>query len=134
MKSIMQELITNKSARNQFIKYLFVGGFTAFFEILLYAFLRKVVYLNLTLSNIIATVIATAINFWINRGWSFKSASNLSKSLILYLILFFLNASFSTLAINVMVKLKILDIAAKFITMCMITVWNFVIYRKLIFK
>ncbi|WP_242960795.1 GtrA family protein [Clostridium peptidivorans] len=89
MKSIMKELIINKDSRNQFIKYLFVGVFTAFFELLLYAFLRKVVYLNLTLSNIIAVVIATAINFLINRGWSFKSSSNLSKSLMLYLILFF---------------------------------------------
>lgn len=133
MKNITKELILNKDSRNKFIKYLFVGGFTAFFELLLYAFLRNVVYLNLTLSNITAVVIATAINFLVNRGWSFKSSSNLSRSLILYLILFSFNTIFSTFTIAFMVKLKILDILAKFITICFITVWNFIIYRKMIF-
>lgn len=133
MKSIMKELTINKSSRNKFIRYIFVGGFTAFFELLLYALLRDVVYLSLTLSNITAVVVATAINFLINRGWSFKSSSNLSRSLILYLILFSFNTVFSTYAIAFMVKLRILDIFAKFITMCIVTVWNFIIYRKMIF-
>lgn len=134
MKDTMKELITNRNSRNKFIKYLLVGGFTAFIELLLYVFLRNVVYLNLTLSNITAVVIATAINFLINKEWSFKSSSNLFRSLILYLILFSFNAIFSTLAITFMVNLKILDIVAKFVTMCIITIWNFIIYRKLIFR
>lgn len=134
MKNKIQELINNKNAQKQFIKYLLVGGSTAIFELVLYTLLRKVVCLELSLSNVIAVIIATILNFIINRGWAFKTASNLPRSVMLYLILFFLNTLFSTNAIIFMVNLGLVDIIAKFITMCMITMWNFVFYRNIIFK
>jgi len=130
----INKLINDKAIQKQFIKYLLVGGSTAVFELILYTFLRRVICLDLSLANVIAVIISTILNFVINRGWAFKTASNLNRSIMLYLILFFLNTLFSTKAIIVLVKFGVLDVLAKFITMCMITMWNFVLYRKIIFK
>lgn len=121
-------------AKKQLVKYLLVGGSTAAFELILYAFLRKIVCLDIAVSNITAVIVATTFNFIINRSWSFKVTSNMFRSMILYTILFFMNMFFSTNAIIFMSGLKILDVYAKFITMCMITMWNFVLYRNVIFK
>ncbi|GAA0727789.1 GtrA family protein [Clostridium malenominatum] len=124
----------NKKIQKQFIKYLFIGGATAIFELILYTFLRKIVYLNLSLSNVIAVVMATLLNFTFNRGLAFKAASSFIRSFILYIILFALNTTFSTYAISLMVQWEIGDVIAKLITMGMITLWNFLLYRKVIFK
>lgn len=130
----IKQLIKNKAIQKQFFKYLLVGGSTAIFELMLYTFLRRVICLELSLSNVIAVVIATVLNFIINKGWAFNTVSNLPRSVMLYLILFLLNTYFSTNAIILMVKLGVLDIIAKLFTMCAITMWNFVIYRKVVFK
>lgn len=130
----IHKLISNKEMQKQLIKYLIVGGSSAALELLLFTFLRKVTGLSITISNVTAAVTATAFNFLVNRGWSFKSASNFTRSVILYLILFFLNTVFSTNAIAFMVSLGVFDVLAKLITMGMITMWNFVLYRHVIFK
>jgi putative flippase GtrA len=123
-----------KHAQSQLVKYLIVGASSAIFELLLFTFTRRIVDLNLTSSNVIAVTTATIFNFLVNRGWSFKASSKLTRSLILYLVLFSINIVFSTNAIAVMVKLGVIDIGAKLITMVMITAWNFVLYRLVVFK
>jgi putative flippase GtrA len=127
-------LIKVNEIQKQFLKYLFVGVSSAATELLLFTFFTRIVHLNLTTSNIIATIIATGFNFTINRGWSFKNSSSLPRSLVLYLTLFGFNLVFSTNAITMMVRFGVIDVFAKFITMVLITLWNFVLYRKVIFK
>ena len=53
---------------------------------------------------------------------------------MLYLILFAFNMAFSTLAISWLVGFGVHSILAKLATMVCITLWNFVLYRKVIFK
>lgn len=134
VNSKLHEIIKDKDTQKQFIKYLLVGGSTALIELMLYTLFRKVIHLELALSNIFATICATTFNFIVNRGWSFKAASNLSRSLIMYLILFCFNTIFSTFMISYMVNWGLYDVMAKVITMGIITMWNFLLYRKLIFK
>jgi Predicted membrane protein len=134
MNKKVRMLIENKDIQRQFVRYILVGGSTAFFELTLFTFFRKAVHVDLALSNVIAVVLATLFNFILNRGWSFKKTSNLVRSMVLYIILFCLNMAFSTNAITLMVGWKIPDILAKLITMCMIMMWNFTLYRKIVFK
>lgn len=127
-------IMSNKEIQKQFLKYLIVGGSSAALELLLFTFLRKAAGFSITISNVTAAVTSTVFNFLVNRGWSFKAASNFIRSVILYLILFFLNTVFSTNAIAFMVSLGVFDVLAKLITMGMITMWNFVLYRRVVFK
>lgn len=104
------------------------------FEVLLFTGMRRILFLNLPLSNVIAVGVATLLNFLINRHWSFKATEKTSRSLALYLILLCLNTVFSTYAITLMVVQGFDEVIAKLITMVLITLWNFVLYRKVIFR
>ena len=53
---------------------------------------------------------------------------------MLYLVLFAFNTTFSTLAITWLVSLGLHSAVAKLMTMVCIVMWNFVLYRKVIFK
>ena len=122
-----------KKTHRQFIKYLIVGGTTALCELVLFTFLLRGLHLSIIFSNIFAVVGATILNFFLNRTWSFQSNTELGSSIVLYIALVCFNMGVSTYAIHFMVKLGYLDILAKLMTMAAITLWNFVLYRKLIF-
>lgn len=117
----------------QAILYLLVGGSSALIELVLFYTLSDVFSASLTLSNVAAVIIATAFNFIVNGTVTFKSASSLSRSVILYLILFCFNTIFSTVVINYLASMGLPAIFAKIITMACIVLWNFVLYKKVIF-
>lgn len=125
--------LKDNNVHRQFARYLIVGICSASIELLFFTSFRML-SVNLSLSNIIATIIATLFNFFVNRGWSFRTSSKLNRSSVMYLALFCLNMAFSTNAIGFMVKLGVYEAFAKLITMALITMWNFIIYRKLVFR
>lgn len=127
-------MIKNRDAAKQFIRYILVGGSTALFELAVFTALRRMAHMDIAPANIAAVVMSTVLNFSLNRGWAFKTASNLPRSIILYIILFCFNTFFTTNAIAIMVGWNMPDILAKLITMAIVTMWNFIIYRKIIFK
>lgn len=130
----MKSILKDRDSQKQFIKYIFVGGSSAVCELGSFTVLRSIVELEISTSNIIATIIATTFNFILNRGWAFNNNSNLSKSMVLYLCLFLINMIFSTWFIGILVNIGVMDFVAKLITMVMVTVWNFVLYKKVVFK
>ena len=117
-----------------FIKYILVGGSTALLELLLFLGLRRGIGFDVASANILAMGVATGANFLINRNWSFRSKGKISRSFILYISLILFNMVFTTWMITVLVSWGILDFWAKFFMMGAATVWNFLLYRKVIFK
>lgn len=118
----------------QGVRYLLVGGSSALIELAIFHLLHSVLTLAVAPANITAIVIATAYNFLLNRSFTFKSTSNPVRSLVLYLILFFANMAFSTLVIGALESIGVQATLAKLGTMCCIVIWNFFLYRKVIFK
>lgn len=119
---------------SQIVRYAFVGGASAAFELVVFQALYALAGIGIAPSNIIALVASTAVNFTLNRSLAFKSTANPARSLVLYLVLFVFNTTFSTLAITWLVGLGIHSVVAKLMTMFCIVMWNFVLYRKVIFK
>ncbi len=119
---------------SQIVRYAFVGGASAVFELVVFQALYALAGIGIAPSNIIALVASTAVNFTLNRSLAFKSTANPARSLVLYLVLFVFNTTFSTLAITWLVGLGIHSVVAKLMTMFCIVMWNFVLYRKVIFK
>ena len=117
----------------QGITYLLVGGGTALLELGLFQIFYEFVHVPLAPSNVIATLVATATNFLLNRNVTFKSTSNPLRSLVLYCLLFLMNMTVSTLAIAAMVSIGIPSAFAKLVMQCCVVVWNFILYRKVIF-
>lgn len=123
-----------REVAEQGVKYLLVGGASALIELAIFHGMNSLLNLPIPPSNITAIVIATAFNFLMNRNVTFKSTSNPLRSLVLYLLLFAANMAFSTFAIMLLANIGVPATAAKVGTMCCIVAWNFVLYRKVIFK
>jgi len=152
----------SKEALSQFIRYIIVGFTTFFVEysifyslmdivfvrypILNYGFLDSIAYsifhihydnttYNYLAANTVAYIIVFWFNFLMNRHWSFKSKTDLSRQLKLYACLFLLNLAFTNVALHALVEyVKIIPEIAKVLVMGGIVMWNFVIYRKIIYR
>lgn len=118
----------------QIAKYLLVGGSTAALELMLFWLLCLFTADNLVLSNIIAVLTATCANFLLNGKLTFRGSSNMLRSAILYALLFLFNLAFSTFTINALGASPIPPVVVKALTQACIVVWNFVLYRKVIFR
>lgn len=124
----------SKKTLFQAIKYLMVGGSSAVIELVLFQLLSAVFAIPLAAANVTAVVVSTVFNFLVNRNVTFKSTSNPLRSLVLYLLLFALNTTFSTVVISFLAAQGVYPLVAKVCTMACIVLWNFVLYKKIIFK
>lgn len=118
----------------EFFKYIFIGTTSAVLEAVLFTALRVVLIIDLWPANILATTIATLYNFLLNKKWAFRSNSGFWRSMIPYLTLFCFNLLFSTKTIQWWSKTGASELYAKFGTMIIIAIWNYILYRTVIFK
>lgn len=140
---ILQKLKKNKlfsdmlepEAFHQLVRYLVTGFSSAAIELsLLYVF-RDVVELSVIEANSIALTIVFWFNFLMNRLWSFKSKSSLKKQLLMYAALFVFNLGASDLIMHVLVTLLgIQYLLAKVFAIGAVVSWNFILYKKVIYK
>lgn len=114
------------------IKYLVVGGSTALLELMFFSLFSFV--LPLAVSNVFAVVISTICNFLLNKFWSFNQRNWSNRSLVLYILLFLFNTSFSSIFITVLAGLGVIPVFAKIISMACIVIWNYFLYQRVIFK
>lgn len=117
------------------IKYLIVGSSSAVIELVVFQVLLSIAHFPIELSNIAAICCSTAFNFLMNRSFTFKSTSNPLRSLLLYIALFAFNTALTTTVLSFMVGVFGWNpTISKIITMACVVAWNFVLYRKVIFR
>lgn len=126
--------LSAKKDTKQIVAYLLVGAGTALFELLVFTILFHRLGLSVAISNVTAVVLATALNFILNGTVTFKGSSNLLRSVFLYCLLFAFNTIFSTLTIGFLVSLGVPGVVSKFFTMICIVIWNFFLYKRVVFK
>lgn len=140
---ILQKLKRNKllsdmlepEAFHQMIRYLITGFSSAAIELSLLFVLKDIFNLAVIEANSIALTIVFWFNFFINRHWSFKSKSSLKKQLLLYAVLFTFNLGASDLMMYVLVTLLgVQYLLAKILAIGAVVTWNFVLYKKVIYK
>lgn len=117
----------------QILTYLAVGGGTALLELVIFSVLYYALALDPAISNILAVLIATATNFLLNGTVTFRGSSNLLRSVVLYILLFLFNTCFSTFTISYFVSVGLPALGVKLFTMVCIVVWNYVLYKKVVF-
>lgn len=113
--------------------YLVVGCTSALIELVLFQVLYQFGICSVEVSNIIALVTATTYNFILNGRVTFKGVTSPMRSLIKYLILFAFNMTFTTFTISWLVGMGWDSLIAKLCTMACVVLWNFVLYRKVVF-
>ena len=114
--------------------YVGIGGLSALVELLLFQALLSFAHLDAAISNIVALVISTILNFALNGFVNFKMTLNPAIAGLKYLILFAFNMTFSTLTIKFFSDLGAIPIVVKIITMACMTTWNYVLYKRVVFK
>jgi putative flippase GtrA len=128
----------------QFVRYFLVGIFCFSFEYLLFILLRDLFSLNELLVNIMVYTVIFWINFLLNRNYSFKSKNDMKRQLLLYTPLFFFNLVVgNVLLFSGIRSLLVLSFGEnswpvlylpKILIMFFIVSWNFVLYKKVIYK
>ena len=128
----------------QFVRYLVVGFTTFGIEYGLFVFIRGNTTLNELLVNIMVYSIIFWINFLLNKFFSFKSKTNFKKQLLSYSILFVFNLVVGNVLLFSGIRhLLVLSFGEgtwpvlylpKILIMFFIVSWNFVLYKKVIYK
>lgn len=134
IKRILDFFIGEKSI-GQFVRYLVVGFSTFFLEYFLFFMLFRVIGLDDLIANSISITIVFWFNFLMNRFWSFKSKERLLKQVLQYAVLFVFNITFSNVFMYVMSDfVGISPLISKVLVMGLIVMWNFVLYKKVIYR
>ncbi len=124
-----------KILKISFVKYLVVGGSSFVLDYAIFYSLYSFAGFRASYANAVSVFLAFIYNFSLNRLWSFESKEPIMKQLVLYLGLMFFNMAFSSGFIYFTAKYIFLDPKiAKIIAMCIIVIWNFFLYKKVIFK
>ncbi len=128
----------------QFIRYFLVGIFSFSIEYALFIILRNLLTLNEIIVNILVYTVIFWINFLLNRCFSFKSKTNIKRQLFLYSLLFAFNLVVGNILLFSGIRyLLVLSFGEgswavlylpKILIMFFIVSWNFVLYKKVIYK
>lgn len=120
---------------NQLVRYLITGLASFSMEYILFIVLYKVIGLWYIISHISVYFIVFWFNFLVNRFWSFKSKNDIRVQLFRYGLLFVFNLFAATAIMFILSEvLNISPLISKVLVMGMIVLWNFILYRKIIFR
>lgn len=130
----ISEFLTEK-AMAQFKKYLLTGILSFGLEYTIFVTIYKIIGLWYITANTITYVIVFWFNFLMNRFWSFESKGNLRRQLYLYSILFVSNLVAITALMFVLSDIfGITPLISKVLVMGAVVSWNFVLYKKVIYR
>lgn len=119
----------------QFLRYLIVGGCSFLLEYGLFFVLLQKYKVHYLIANSIVYSSVSLINFLVNRTLTFRSKENIKRQLILYICLILFNFVASNLALYILSDfIKIPPLLAKIVVMGMIVCWNFILYKKVIYR
>lgn len=119
------------------LKYIVVGISAVIVDYGSFYILYSKFNAGLVLANSIGFVLGLCASFFLNRIWSFKSSGYSKKAahqLAAYLTLAVVNLVVTNLLIVGMVKLGIPALIAKLIAIAMTTIWNYLLFKFIIFK
>ena len=119
-----------------FFRYLLIGGTTFVLDFGIFNFLSVMLDVKPIVANLTSTFLSLFYNFSMSNFWTFKLGKvQQMKKLSRYAVLAVINYIFGNLAMYFFIEDTTLNhnLAKAIITM-MIVSWNFVLYKKWVFK
>ena len=125
--------ITNKYDLVKIIKYIFSSGSSFFIDILLFT-IFDYFFNNILISTIIARIISSLYNYFINSRLVFKNytKSSIIKYYCLVIIQMFVSAFLVSMFSNIFIKTN--DSIIKFFVDVFIFIINYFIQKEVVFK
>lgn len=128
----------------QFIRYFIVGISCFTIEYTLFIVLRAVFDISELLINVIVYTLIFWLVFLLNKFFSFKSKDNFKRQLFLFTILYFINLIIGNIVLFTGIRYLLVMLTyegswpvlylPKILIMFFITSWNFILYKKVIYK
>lgn len=130
---------TDRQTRAQIIRFLIAGLATTTADYGTFLLLKNLIGTGLFVASLASLAAGFVVSFTINRLWVFGADSRHSKQsgwlqLVMYSALFSFNVAFTYLFIGQLELMGIEAYKSKIIAIGLITIWNFVFYKKFIFK
>lgn len=114
-------------------KYFGVSGLQTVLELALFTVLH--LFADRQVANAIAIVFSASFQFVMNRNVTFKSSSNIVRSLVLFVMLWLFNLAFSATALAFLPEVLSWPAeAVKFLCMACQGVWGWLLSRYVIFR
>lgn len=118
-------------------KYLLAGGSAFTTEYILFFLLFSVLSAQVYVANSLSFCGGLIVSFTLNRGWAFKSDDFHHRGhhqLVMYVCLAICNLLLTNVIIGLLKKFHIDPLVGKIAAMLFIVVWNFFIFRLVIFR
>ena len=132
-----------QSKYRNFIIFCSIGILNTVVDISLYLLLRSS-GMTVLVANIISTSVALCISYFLNRKYTFRSTTNPRSNVVPFLLvtltgLWVLQPILIYFSLNLLEQLSIqsstqLDLVAKLIATIFTLVWNYILYKKIVFR
>lgn len=125
------------SPNKPFIKYLIVGSLAFITDYLILMLCYFMLGINLILSTTLGYFTGFLISFTANRSWVFAHQSKnkkIHKQIVEYSMLVIFNYVFTVIFIKSLDQINITPKISKIIVMTLIVIWNYLLFKYVIFK
>lgn len=121
------------------MRYIVVGFASLTADYFIFIVFYYALHLGTAIAAPTGLVVGLVINFTLNKLWSFKNYEvnnrTLARQLLFYMLLVIVNSIFTYYFIEIFKISSILEPKiSKLIATAIITLWNYALYNKLIFK
>lgn len=134
MKVDVGAMLPKQLMEKKAFRYVLVGGSSAVIELAVFNAILYGFQPGVPTANIIAVITSTIYNFIANKSFTFGSSGRVVQRIALYLVLWLVNLCFTTIATTALVGAGVFPLVAKLATMACVVVWNFVLYKKIIYR
>jgi len=131
MKSFISRLHSER-----FFHYIVSGGISFSLEFIIFFLFFYDVHLAAGIASGIGFSTGLVSSFLLNRLWVFPAKADRwsSRQISIFLMLGLFNLTFTSLFVQYLVSLQLPGYFAKFCAMVLVVIWNFILFKKIIFK
>ncbi|BFV58772.1 hypothetical protein KCMC57_up38760 [Kitasatospora sp. CMC57] len=116
------------------VRFLIAGVISASVDMGMLFLLHGVLNVPLALATFAGVLTSFAVNFLLNRLWSFGSSAPVAGQSVRYLLMAGCNWVGTVLMVSLLVKLGLFYLLARALTLAVLSVVNYVGYRRWVFK
>lgn len=123
-----------RSARIQFLRYLFVGGSAAVVNLVAYAWFTEGLHMHYLVAGFVAYMVGFLWNYVISVLWVFKSRHSRTKEVVMVMLITVGGLFWTELLLYLLVEFADMHhFLAMFITLWIVLIWNFAMRKAYVF-
>lgn len=134
MMEKIKHTLRNKQLQKEVFRYLLTGGSAFVAEYLLFLLLYKWIGMDYAIASTIVYALLFVITFVATKKWTFEAEGNTKKQLYMHFGLFLFNLAIGYYLIQWIVAIGIPATIAPIFKMAIIVIWNFLIFKYIIYK